>query len=145
MEQPIAFFCTVLRDYELKCIVMEKQEYALVKTLKDFRVYILHSHIIAYVASTVVKDILTQPGPDGRRGRWIATLLEYDLEINPTKLVKGQGLAQLMTQTNLDVLGINFLSGFSGQMDDSASELQVLPNFSSSNWYKDIIYVLQHL
>ena len=30
-------------------------------------------------------------------------------------------------------------------MDDSTSKLQVLSNFSSSNWYKDIIYVLQHL
>lgn len=97
MEEPISFFCKVLGDFELKYNVMEKQAYALVKTLKDFRVYILHSHVIAYVPSTMVKDILTQPDPDGRRGRWISSLLDYDLEIKPTKLVKGQGLAQLMT------------------------------------------------
>ena len=73
------------------------------------------------------------------------SLLEYDLEIKLTKLVKGQGLVQLMTWVNLDVLGINFLSTFSRQMDDPTSDLQVLPNFSSSPWYKDIIYVLKHL
>ena len=67
----------------------------MVKALKDFRVYILHSHIIAFVPNSVVKDLLTQD-PDGKRGKWIVVILEYDLEINPTKLIKGQGLARLM-------------------------------------------------
>ena len=75
---------------------MEKQAFSLVKAIKDFRVYILYSHIIAYVFNPVVKDILTQDGPDGKRGKWIATILEYDLEIKPTKLIKGQDLAKLM-------------------------------------------------
>ena len=52
---------------------------------------------MAYEPNAAVKDILTQPDPDGRRGRWIITLLEYNLEIKPTKLVKGQGISQLMT------------------------------------------------
>ena len=75
---------------------MEKQALSLVKAIKDFRVYILYSHIIAYVPNAVVKDILTQNEPDGKRGKWIATILEYDIEIKPTKLIKGQGLAKLM-------------------------------------------------
>ena len=75
MEQPIAFFSRGLRDSKLKYNVIEKQAYALVKILKDFRVYVLHSHVIAYVPNAVVKDILTQPNIDGRRGRWIASLL----------------------------------------------------------------------
>ena len=79
---------------------MEKQAYTLFKALKDFRVYILHSHIIAYVPKIVVKDILSQD-PDGKRGKWIAVILEYDLEIKPMKLIKGQGLAQLMAESNL--------------------------------------------
>ena len=60
----------------------------------------MHSHIIAFVPNTIVKDILNQD-PDGKRGKWIAIILEYDLEIRPTKLVKGQGLARLMAETNL--------------------------------------------
>ena len=56
--------------------------------------YILHSHIIAYVPRNVVKNILTQPNPEGKRAKWIVVLLENDLEIKPTKLVKGQGLAK---------------------------------------------------
>ena len=79
---------------------MEKQAFALVKAIKDFKVYILYSHIVAYVPNSVVKDILTQEGPDGKRGKWITTILEYDLEIKPTKLIKGQGLAKLMAESN---------------------------------------------
>ena len=79
MEQPIAFFSKMLRDGELKYDIMEKQAYALVKALKYFGVYILHSHIIAYVPTSAVEGILTQPDPEGRRAKWIATLLEYDI------------------------------------------------------------------
>jgi hypothetical protein len=43
-----------------------------------------------------MKDILTHPNPEGKRAKWIVVLLEYDLEIKPTKLIKGQGLANLM-------------------------------------------------
>jgi hypothetical protein len=48
-EQPIAFFSKSLRDAELKYNIMEKQAYAMVKALKAFRTYVLHSKIIAYV------------------------------------------------------------------------------------------------
>jgi len=70
---------------------MEKQDFCLVKAIKDFRVYILYSHIVAYVPNAIVKDILTHDGPDGKRGKCIATILEYYLEIKPTKLIKDQG------------------------------------------------------
>jgi hypothetical protein len=98
-EQPITFFSRSLRDSTLKFNIMENQAYALVKALKESRMNILHSHVIAYVPNSVVKDILTQPDPDGKRGKRIASMLEYDLEIKPTKLIKGQGIAQMMNQT----------------------------------------------
>ena len=58
---------------------MEKQALDLVKAIKDFRVYIIYSHIITYFPNSVAKDILNQDGPDGRRGKWISTILEYDI------------------------------------------------------------------
>ena len=82
----------------------------MVKAIKDFRIYILHSHIVAFVPNTVVKDILTQGDPDGKRGKWIAKLLEYDIEIKPTRLVKGQGLAKLMAQSKFDCLDTNLIA-----------------------------------
>jgi len=82
-ERPIAFFSRALRDAPLKYQIMEKQAYALVKAIKNFRIYILYSHVISYVPSVVVKDILTQEGLEGKRGKWISNILEYDIEINP--------------------------------------------------------------
>jgi hypothetical protein len=78
-ENPIAYFSRILRDSPLRYDIMEKQEYALVKALKEFRTYILHSHVIAYMPNNFVKDILTQPDLEGRRGKWIVVMLDYDL------------------------------------------------------------------
>ena len=100
LEQPIAFYRKILRDATLKYNIMDKQAYALVRALEEFRVYILHSHIIAHVPFATIKEVLRQSDPDGRRVKWIAVLLEYDLEIKPTKLIKGQCLAKLMAQSN---------------------------------------------
>jgi hypothetical protein len=79
---------------------MEKKAYNLVKYLKAFRLYVPHSIFFSYVPSTLVKEILIQPGIDGKRSKWIAKILEFDLEIKPTNLVKGQGLAMLMAESN---------------------------------------------
>jgi len=83
-------------------------------------VYILHSHILAYVPNAAVKDVLVQTDPEGRRGKWIAAMLEYDLEIKPTKLIKGQGLARLMAESNLHALDINIIAAMSEDEEDSS-------------------------
>ena len=93
--------------------------------------------MIAYVPNAVVNDILTQEGIEGRRDKWIANILEYDIEINPTTLIKGQGLAKLMTETNFQALDINEL--------DNEQELatpQINEAFLQSPWYADICFIL---
>jgi hypothetical protein len=97
-----------------------------VKSLKFFRVYVFHSKIIAYVPSTSVKDILIQPDIDGRRDKWIAKILEFDLEIKPTKIVKGQGLAKLLAESNCKYLGVDFIN--------TCSENQLAEAFDVSLW-----------
>jgi hypothetical protein len=142
-EQPIAFFSKALRDAALNYKIMEKQAFALVKAIKYFRVYILHSHTIAYVLNAVVKDILTQDNPDGRRGKWIAIILEYDIEIKPTKLIKGQGLAKLMAESNFHALDINFLAAVDEQGEQATPSVKEV--FLNSPWYADLIFVLHNL
>lgn len=143
-EQPIAFYSKTLRDAPLKYNILEKQAFDLIKALKDFKVYILHSHTVAYVPSIVVKDILTQPDPEGRRAKWIIALLEYDLEIKHTKLIKGQGLAKLMAKTGVEDVNINFLD-ISTVLDQTHQEPDVSEYFLASPWYRDVIYVLKNL
>ena len=118
-----------LRDMELNYTTTEKKSYGLVKSLKDFRVYILQSHIIAYVPSNVVKSILTQLETEGKRAKWIVVLLEYGIEIKPTKLIKVQGLAKMITNSNCESLQLNFLTSHSNQLD---VEVQQIPDFSVS-------------
>ena len=88
-EHPISFFSRALRDVELKYSPIEKQAYALVKALKAFHIYIVHSKVITFVPNIVFKDVFLQPDIEGKRGRWIAKILEFDIEIRPTKLIKG--------------------------------------------------------
>jgi hypothetical protein len=146
-EQPIAFFSKGLRDAELKYDIMEKQAYAMVKALKAFRTYVLHSKIITYVPTSSVKDILVQSDSDGKRGRWLAKIQEFDLEIKPTRLVKGQGLAKILAESNFRALGINGLQGSEenvdlNELDEKTSAIKIKENFTSSDWYKDIVSYL---
>jgi len=49
-----------LKKYELKYFALEKHAYVVVKALKSFRFYILHSHAVVYVPESAMKSILTQ-------------------------------------------------------------------------------------
>jgi hypothetical protein len=141
LEQPISYFSQALRDAEVRYDTMEKKAYALVKALKYFRTYILQSRIIAYVPSAAVKDILIQPDIDGRRSKWIAKILEFDLEIRPTKLIKGKGLAKLLAEANCQALGISFINECSDIQQDWLSDIdhQREPPLAKCPWYKDVI------
>lgn len=144
LKQPITFYNKILRDATLKYDIMDKKAYSLVRSLKEFGVYILHSHIIAHVPFAAIKEVRTQSDPDGRRAKWIVVLLEYDLDIKPTKLIKGHGLEKLMAQSNYDALDLNQLDFDAGIC--TISEQTTPPsNFLASPCYKDIIFVLQNL
>jgi hypothetical protein len=103
-EHPVAFMSKVLRDSELNYSITEKQAYALVKSLKHFRNYIGYNKIKAHVPYPAVKDVLSQQDCMGTRGKWVSKIQEYDLEIKPTKIIKGQGLAQMLTESNQEAM-----------------------------------------
>jgi hypothetical protein len=88
---------------------MENHDYASVKALNNLRYYILHSKI-SYVPTSTIKDIITQPNNEGRRGKLIANIQGYDMEIKPTKLVEGKGQAKPLVESNCKVLDLNALS-----------------------------------
>jgi hypothetical protein len=147
LEKPIVFFSQALRDAQLKYYIMDKKAYALVKSLKSFRFYVLHSRVIVYVPSFVVKEILIQPDIDRKCSKWIAKILEFDLEIRPTKLVKGQGLAKLLVESNCLALGVNFIGSCSVKKRTKLNNkgAQASPTLANCSWYKDIIFFLQNL
>lgn len=105
----------------------------------------LQSQIVAYVPNSVVKYLLVQSDVEGKRGKWIAKIQEYDLDIKPNKLVKGQGLAKLLTESNFKALGINLLAPLDEVVDETSqsnTKSAIKYNFLCSDWYKDIIHYL---
>lgn len=50
----------------------------------------------------------------------------------------------MMTQSNCDVLGLNFLADLSDNPSQS-EEGRLHPNLYASPWYKYVLYVLQNL
>ena len=106
----------------------------------DSRVYIGYSRIIGYVPHSTVKDILAQQDCLGPRGRWVSKIHEYDLEIKPTKLIKGQGLAQMLTESNEQALGlVNQLTQSRQVMSSEHKRLE------QHEWYSDIVFFLLNL
>ena len=70
-------------------------------------------------------------------------ILEYDLEIKPTKLIKGQGLARLMVESKFEALDINMINALDEQEELSTPIIE--DNFMNSSWYVDILYFLLNL
>jgi hypothetical protein len=97
--------------------------------------------------SSSVKEIMIHPDIDGKRSKWIAKILEFDLEMKPTKLVKGQGLARLLAESNCKALGVNFMNANSEnqQTDIPSNNLQINSKLTECSWYKDLIHFLQTL
>jgi len=77
--------------------------------VKNFRPYFIGATIVAYVPSAAIKDIFTQQEVTGRRCRWINRIQELNINVQITKLVKRQGLAKLMVETNLEANQANNL------------------------------------
>jgi hypothetical protein len=129
---------------DLKYDIMEKQDFTLVKALKYFRIYVLDSKVISYVPSNAIKDILTQPCIDGKRIKWIAKFLEYDLDIKPTKLVKGQGLDKILANSNCKFFGVDYICRNLGNSHPQDNNPQADENIVEFEWYKYILYFLQN-
>jgi hypothetical protein len=99
------------------------------------------------VPTSFVKYILVQPDSDGKRGQWLAKIQEFDLEIKPKKLVKGQGLAKLLAESNFRAIRINNLQEYErcveiDEFDDQIAPTRIEDKFASSGWYKDIVSYL---
>jgi hypothetical protein len=69
------------------------------------------------------------------------------LEVKPTKIIKGQGLAKLLAESNLKELGINQLQQNEGfleidELDVTTPTTKIQDKFSSSIWYHHIVSYL---
>jgi hypothetical protein len=76
-------------------------------------------------------------------------LIEFDVEIKPAKLVKGQGLAKLMAEENCKLLDINLMSidaeNVPSDENNKGKGMQVSAHLADCKWYSHIIQLLQTL
>ena len=93
-EQPIAFFSEGLKEYEDKYNYVEMQALAVIRALKKFRHLLSHNKIHLLVPHASVKDFLLSKDVTEKRAGWIAKVMEYDVDIQITKLVRERGLCK---------------------------------------------------
>ena len=83
---------TGLQGAELNYPAIEKQVYAIFKAVKQFRSYILKNRTKVIIPHSSVQTLFMQKKLGERRGNWVTTFLEYDLEFKTTTIIKGQGI-----------------------------------------------------
>ena len=99
IQDPLAFMSVPLKNHELKYSQIKKHTFTVVKALKFFCFYILHSHSIVHVPDVAIKSVLTQQDIDcNARGAWVTKIQEYDIKIKPTKLIRGNALCRAIAK-----------------------------------------------
>jgi hypothetical protein len=87
-----------------------------------------------------VRNLLVQKELGEKRANWVTSLQEYDLEITPYQIVRGQGLCKLVADS---VAGQQEESDTSNLGQSSQSLICCAQN-SVSPWYDDIRFCLEH-
>jgi hypothetical protein len=86
---------------------IEKLCLCLFFTCTKLRHILLSVEIIIICKSDVIKHMLSAPVLKGRLGKWMFALLEFNIQYQPVKAVKGQALVDLIAErinTNIATL-----------------------------------------
>lgn len=97
-EHPISFHSKTLKEYEAKYNFVKKQALAVVKGLKKYRHFIACNKTTACVAHHVIREYIMEGNITEKRTKWITKILEYDIDIRPTKIIHGKGLCEYIAQ-----------------------------------------------
>eukprot|EP00253_Pinus_taeda_P017245 PITA_17245 len=100
LEAPISFYSSNLQGAELNYFEVEKQAFAVYKAVKHYRPFLLKAHTKVIVPFSSVRQLLIQRELGEKWANWVTALQEYDLEIKPAKIVRGQGFCRLLAGTS---------------------------------------------
>ena len=65
-------------------------------SIKNFRPFLLKAHKKIIVPFSAVRQFLIQKEVGEKRANWVTALQEYDINIIPAKIVRGQGFFKLL-------------------------------------------------
>eukprot|EP00253_Pinus_taeda_P010565 PITA_10565 len=94
LEAPISFYSSNLQGAELNYSEVEKQAFVVYKAVKHYRPFLLKAHTKVIVPFSSVRQLLIQRELGEKRANWVTALQEYDLDIKPAKIVRGQGFCR---------------------------------------------------
>ena len=119
---------------------VKKQAYKVYKSVKHYRPYILKSRTKVILMYAAIRNVLVQKEFREKRDHWMTALQEYDLEIKPTKIVRGQGLCWLTSQSNDPE---NQQADWEQEEATPTSFVNALET-AASDWYDHIIFFLHN-
>lgn len=135
VEAPISFFNSNLQGAEFNYSKVEKQVFAMFKSIKHFRPVLLKTHTKVIVPFSAMRQLLVQREVGEKRAKWITSLQEYDLDIKPTKIIRAQGFYRLLARAS------NIL-----EHEDLDNSLQIneisIMNYESQ--YVDLVFYLKN-
>ena len=127
---------SMFKGDELNYRQINKHAYTIYKSIKHFRPYLLKSKMKMIVRYAGIRNVLVQKELGEKRTHQMTALQEYDLEIKPSKIVKGQALCLLTAQPNDPVQEQQWI-----QEEDMSIDT---PEVISCEQYDDIRFYLTH-
>jgi predicted AlkP superfamily pyrophosphatase or phosphodiesterase len=87
----ISFVSQNFKTHQLNYSTLEKHGYSLYKALEQFQHYIQGHKVQVFVLTSLLVSTLNQTELHSKWSKWIMCMKEYDLDIKPTKTIRGQG------------------------------------------------------
>ena len=136
-EYAISFMSPSLQGAEMNYPAIDKHVYIVFNVVKQFRPYILNNRTKVIVPHPIVRTLFMQKSFGERRGNWVTTLQEYDLEFKLATIIKGQVICKLMAVSKNN----------ENKNWENEVELHIIdmcPIFTAlESWYIDLIHYLQ--
>eukprot|EP00253_Pinus_taeda_P022331 PITA_22331 len=135
LEAPISFYSSNLQGAELNYYEVEKQAFTVYKAVKHYIPFLLKAHTKVIVPFSAVRQLLIQRELGEKRENWVTTLQEYDFEIKPTNIVRGQGFCRLLAgASNIQESGDT----------EHIEEIHQISITNSESQYADLIFYLKN-
>jgi hypothetical protein len=97
-ERVVAYLSRKLLDPETRYLAAEKLCLCVYYSCRKFRHYLLNGECVVYSKFDVIKHMLPMPIFNGRICKWILALSEFELKFESAKAVKGQVIADFITE-----------------------------------------------
>ena len=104
-ERVVFYLSRRLLDPETRYSPIEKLCLCLYFYCTKLRHYLLSADCTVVSKTNVIKHMLSMPILNGRMGKWILVLSEFDLRYESAKAVKGQVIANFVTQHHKPSVG----------------------------------------